>query len=120
MVRDLVDQRMMHRAKIADRSEASFIEKYLLAIIQRVFLKDANDDDDLVYALIDKTGYGNDKPDIMIGTKIKRKEFYFFFVEVKRPGAGSQYQAEDDYTKLLKQMKDSVDDQLCSGVPNPT
>lgn len=61
-----------------------------------------------------------DKPDFRIGTKVKSKELYFFFVEVKRPGTTSKYQPEDDYVKLMKQMKGSVDEQLHLGVQTPS
>ncbi|KAG1138949.1 hypothetical protein G6F37_013237 [Rhizopus arrhizus] len=69
---------------------------------------------------IDKPEKNGKKPDFMFGTKIKRREVYFFFVEVKRPEMKSKYQPEDDFTKLMKQMKTSVDDQLCLGSKNPT
>lgn len=49
----------------------------------------------------------------MIGVKIKAKEVHFFFVEMKKPEITSKYQAEDDQTRLMKQMKDSVDAHLC-------
>lgn len=39
---------------------------------------------------------------------------------MKRPGQVSLYQDEDDYVKLLKQMKTSVDAQIDFGVRNPT
>ncbi|KAI9254796.1 hypothetical protein BY458DRAFT_520644 [Sporodiniella umbellata] len=85
-------------ANIADCSEASFMDSMLQDVGK-----------DILYAL----------PDFMIGTKVKSKDLYFFFVEVKRPKVMSRYQPEDDYTKLMKQMKGSVDDQLCLGVENP-
>lgn len=66
----------------------------------------------------DKQTKDGKKPDFMIGTKLKKKDlyFFFFFIEAKRPDTTSKYQPEDGYTKLLKQMKGSVDDQLCLGV----
>jgi hypothetical protein len=69
---------------------------------------------------MDKPEKNGKKPDFMFGTKVKRREVYFFFVEVKRPEITSKYQPEDDFTKLMKQMKGSVDDQLCLGAKNPT
>lgn len=39
---------------------------------------------------------------------------------MKRPQQSSIYQDEDDYVKLLKQMKTSVDAQIDLGVRNPT
>lgn len=64
---------------------------------------------------IDKPDQNGKKPDFRIGTKVKSKELYFFLVEVKRPGTTSKYQPEDDYVKLMKQMKGSVDEQLRLG-----
>lgn len=69
---------------------------------------------------IDKPNKDGKKPDFMIGTKVKSKELYFFFVEVKRPETTRKYQPEGDYAKLMKQMKGSVDEQLCLGVQNPS
>jgi hypothetical protein len=60
------------------------------------------------------------KPDIAFGISYKGKGRFFFFVEVKRPGQSSIYQDEDDYVKLLKQMKTSVDAQIDLRVRNPT
>ncbi|KAI8638381.1 hypothetical protein BD408DRAFT_477679 [Parasitella parasitica] len=101
MVKDLVRHEMQHRVSVADTSEVAFIERYVISAIQRVLLEDASDD--LHYAMVDK-------PDFMIGAKAK----------MKRPGATSKYQPEDDFTKLMKQMKGSVDDQLCLGAKIPT
>lgn len=69
---------------------------------------------------IDKPDQNGKKPDFMIGTKVKSKELYFFFVEVKRPETTSKYQPEDDYAKLMKQLKGSVDEQLRLGVEIPS
>ncbi|KAG0928732.1 hypothetical protein G6F57_013836 [Rhizopus arrhizus] len=116
MVKDLVRYERQYRACISNSSEATFTEKYLASAIRRVLLKDASKD--LLYAMIDKPEKNGKKPDYMFGTKIKRREVYFFFVEVKRPEMKSKYQPEDDFTKLMKQMKGSVDDQLCLGSKN--
>ncbi|KAG2237313.1 hypothetical protein INT48_009046, partial [Thamnidium elegans] len=118
MVKDLVDHTIHFRASAANSSETTFTEKYLLPIIQRVLLKDASED--TIYTMIDKPESNNMKPDFMIGAKVRTKEVYFFFIEVKRPEATSKYQPEDDYTKLMKEMKCSVDTQLRLGVLNPT
>lgn len=59
-------------------------------------------------------------PDLKIGyMKNGKTSLYAFFVEVKRPGQSSRYQAEDDYVKLLKQMKDSVNKQIDFGFTSP-
>ncbi|KAG1515116.1 hypothetical protein G6F52_009758 [Rhizopus delemar] len=118
MIKDLVRYEKQHRACISNSSEATFTEKYLASAIRRVLLKDVSED--LSYAMMDKPEKNGKKPDFMFGTKIKKREVYFFFVEVKRPEITSKYQPEDDYTKLMKQMKGSVDDQLCLGSKNPT
>lgn len=60
------------------------------------------------------------KPDIALGIKYKGRNRLFFFIEVKRPGQNSMYQDEEDYVKLLKHMKGSIDDQIDLGVHNPT
>ncbi|KAI9243223.1 hypothetical protein BY458DRAFT_591636 [Sporodiniella umbellata] len=117
MVKCLVRHEAQFIANIADCSEASFMDRYLMPAIRRVLLQDVGKD--ILYALIDKPNKNGKRPDFMIGTKVKSKDLYFFFVEVKRPKVMSRYQPEDDYTKLMKQMKGSVDDQLCLGVENP-
>ncbi|KAI9254795.1 hypothetical protein BY458DRAFT_461973 [Sporodiniella umbellata] len=117
MVKCLVRHEAQFIANIADCSEASFMDRYLMPAIRRVLLQDVGKD--ILYALIDKPNKDGKRPDFMIGTKVKSKDLYFFFVEVKRPKVMSRYQPEDDYTKLMKQMKGSVDDQLCLGVENP-
>lgn len=69
---------------------------------------------------IDKLDQNGKKPDFMIGTKVKSKELYFFFVEVKIPETTSKYQPEDNYTKLMKHIKGFVDEQLRLLVENPS
>jgi hypothetical protein len=66
---------------------------------------------------IDKPEKNKKKPDFMIE---KKKEIYFFFIEIKSPEALSKCQAEDDFVKLLKQMEGSIDDQLSFGINSPT
>ena len=68
---------------------------------------------------IDKPDDSGKKPDFMIGSRPKKKEFYFFFVEIKRSDITSKHRAEDEFTKILKQMKDSADKALCLGVKGP-
>lgn len=59
-------------------------------------------------------------PDYKLGyMKHKNKPLFALFVEVKRPGQTSKYQPEDDYTKLLKEIKDSLDKQVDLGFVNP-
>jgi len=59
------------------------------------------------------------KPDFMLGIKDRKRELYYFYVEVKRPKVKSIYQEEDDYAKLLKQLKGSIDNQLKLGMKDP-
>lgn len=56
----------------------------------------------------------------MLGYKNKKREVYFFYVEVKRPNKPSKYQVEDDYCKLLKQLKNSFDIQITIGIQEPS
>jgi hypothetical protein len=59
------------------------------------------------------------KPDFSLGFKNKKRELYFFFVEAKRPGQHCSAQPEDDFSKLMKQMKASINQQVILGVHNP-
>lgn len=61
----------------------------------------------------------NKKPDFMLGYKDRKRAVYFFYVELKRPDKVSKYQAEDDYTKLMKHMKNSIDNQVKLGIKTP-
>ncbi|KAI8063357.1 uncharacterized protein B0P05DRAFT_623423 [Gilbertella persicaria] len=117
MVKDLAEYESRFRACIAYNSEASFTEKHIMPAIRRLLLQDETDD--LCYAIIDKPNENGKKPGFMIGTKVKGKERYFFFVEVKRPDTVSKCQPESDFVKLMKHMKNSADQQLCLGVTNP-
>lgn len=55
----------------------------------------------------------------MLGIMDRKRDIYNFFVEVKRPDAKSIYQEEDDYVKLMKQMKGSIDNQAYLEMANP-
>lgn len=103
-------------ARIADSSEASFTEKHIMPAIRKIILD--RSPDNIIYAVIDNPDHDNKKPDIMIGTEHKREDLYFFYVEIKRPAVHSRHQIEDDYVKLLKEMKDSIDGQLKVGIEN--
>ncbi|EPB90256.1 hypothetical protein HMPREF1544_02942 [Mucor circinelloides 1006PhL] len=107
-----------NKAKTSCSSEASFSEKYIMPAIRRVILDKSSDS--IIYAIIDKADKYKKKPDIMIGAEFKKKNYHFFFVEIKRPSTQSKYQAEDDYVKLLKEMKGSIDNQLLLGIENPS
>ncbi|KAI8985249.1 hypothetical protein BDB01DRAFT_721838 [Pilobolus umbonatus] len=53
---------------------------------------------------------------IKLGNKIKGKPRYAFFVEAKRPKRKSIYQREDDYVKLMKEMKEGINRQIDLGI----
>ncbi|CAO3606583.1 unnamed protein product [Mucor hiemalis] len=118
LIKEKAKQRVDYRASLACNSEATFIEKSLLPAFQIALLK--NENERLVYGLMDKPLKNGKKSDFFIGRKMRSHELYFFSVEVKRPDTSSKYQAEDDFTKLMKMMKDSVDEQLRLGIENPT
>lgn len=56
----------------------------------------------------------------MIGFRNRKRDIYLFFVELKRPSKQSKYQVEDDYTKLVKHLKASIDAQANLGIEKPT
>lgn len=68
----------------------------------------------------DKPDHDKKKPDIMIGTELKKKNHYFFYVEIKRRSINSKCQVENSSVKLMKEMKDSIVSQLRLGVNNPS
>ncbi|KAL7320875.1 hypothetical protein PS15m_000718 [Mucor circinelloides] len=91
---------------------------YLMPFLNSIILEET--DESIVYSMID----GSDakkrkKPDFMLGIKDRKRELYYFYVEVKRPKVKSIYQEEDDYAKLLKQLKGSIDNQLKLGMNGP-
>lgn len=55
----------------------------------------------------------------MLGLKTRKHEVYYFFVEVKRPLQESKYQPDSDFTKLMKLMKSSINNQLHYGFTEP-
>ncbi|ORE18491.1 hypothetical protein BCV71DRAFT_179465, partial [Rhizopus microsporus] len=116
-VKDLALHVHQYSTSVSGASGASFTEKYIMPAIRRVLLKNTNEN--IVYVMIDKPDDSGKKPDFMIGSRPKKKEFYFFFVEIKRSDITSKHRAEDEFTKILKQMKDSADKALCLGVKGP-
>lgn len=67
-------------------------------------------------------GYEKDeseKLDLMLGITDRKRELYFFYVELKRPERQSIYQKEDDFCKLLKQIKVPVDKQVKLKLASP-
>ncbi|OBZ82105.1 hypothetical protein A0J61_09845, partial [Choanephora cucurbitarum] len=111
IVADLKD----NHASADDSSEATFMDKHLMPILKKALLNT-----EATYAVMDKPTGDGKKPDFMIGMEVKKHKVYFFFVEVKRPDTSSKYQPEDDFVKLMKLMKASVDEQLNFGVETPT
>ncbi|RCH99849.1 hypothetical protein CU097_015641, partial [Rhizopus azygosporus] len=112
MIKDLADQLINNKVKVNQSSEMSFMDKYLIPAIRRVLLNNAAEE--VIYSINGK------KPDFMLGFSKKRQDVYCFFVEVKRPNMKSNYQEEGDMTKLLKQLKASIDKQLLLGLRDPT
>ncbi|KAL9537239.1 hypothetical protein MBANPS3_011956, partial [Mucor bainieri] len=55
----------------------------------------------------------------MLGLESRKRIVNLFYMKVKRPDIKSCHQKEDDYTKLLKQMKDSIDLQVTLGMSKP-
>jgi hypothetical protein len=48
----------------------------------------------------------------MIGLADRQRELHFFFVEINKPAISSKWQVEDDFVKLMKQLKSSIDKQV--------
>ncbi|KAI7866972.1 hypothetical protein BDF14DRAFT_1807063 [Spinellus fusiger] len=106
------------KARICEQSEATFLFKHLMPVIKEVLLSETGDK--TIYAVIDRSISNGKRPDFMLGTTTtNNNNIFVFFVEVKRPNTTSCYQEEDDFTKLLKQMKLSIDSQLYLGVKDP-
>lgn len=59
------------------------------------------------------------KADFMLGYKGHKREIFLFYVELKRPNKFSKYQVEDDFVKLCKHMKYSIDNQAAIGIEAP-
>ncbi|CAO3694304.1 unnamed protein product [Rhizopus microsporus] len=98
-------------------SEASFIKKHLLPFIDEMFLK--SPDKNIICAMMDGAEQNGRMPDLKLDYKFKGKPHFAFFVEVKRPGQTSLYQDEGDFVKLLKVMKESINDQIDLGFEDP-
>ncbi|KAL9536598.1 hypothetical protein MBANPS3_012529 [Mucor bainieri] len=100
------------------KSETTFMTKYLMPFIDTIILDGT--DDSVEYSMTDGYDYKKrTKPDFMLGTEDRKRSVHFFYVEVKRPDIKSVHQEEDDYVKLLKQLKDSIDHQVKLGMSNP-
>ncbi|CAO3635985.1 unnamed protein product [Mucor fragilis] len=82
----------------------------LMPFLQTILLEGTNGS--TIYSIIDgPEEKKKKKPDFMLDITDRKREAYYFYVEVKRPDPKSIYQEEDDYVKLLKQMKGSIDNQ---------
>lgn len=55
----------------------------------------------------------------MLGYKDRKREVFLFYVELKKPDKDSKYQVEDDFVKLCKHMKHSIDKQAAIGIEAP-
>lgn len=67
----------------------------------------------------DPSAASKKKAGFMLGFKDRKRTVYFFYFELKRLDKLSKYQAEYDFTKLLKHMKSSIDNQANLGIENP-
>ncbi|KAG1462476.1 hypothetical protein G6F46_001392 [Rhizopus delemar] len=104
--------------RIHTRSEASFLNQHLMPFINEILLK--NTDNSIVYSMIDGSEKKQaKKPDFIFEIQDRKRELYYFYIEMKRPGSKSVYQEEDDFTKLLKHLKKSIDDQAMLGMKTP-
>lgn len=59
------------------------------------------------------------KPDIKIGFKDRHRVVGCVYFEVKRPNVASKYQEEENFAKLLKQLKASLDYQVALNISSP-
>ncbi|KAG1358321.1 hypothetical protein G6F62_000803 [Rhizopus arrhizus] len=74
----------------------------------------------VVYSVMDgHEKQEKNRPDFMLGIEDRKRELYYFYIELKRPDCDSKYQKEDDFCKLMKQMKISVDRQIKLKMANP-
>ncbi|KAI9480419.1 MAG: hypothetical protein EXX96DRAFT_617388 [Benjaminiella poitrasii] len=98
-------------SKIYRRSEASFLNHYLMPYIELLVLEET--DNVVIYSLRPK------KPDYLLGIENRRRELYFVYVELNRTACNNNNQEENDIVKLSKLMKASVDDQEAVEMENP-
>ncbi|ORE03641.1 hypothetical protein BCV72DRAFT_212825 [Rhizopus microsporus var. microsporus] len=103
---DLCKHFMKDKTIISKNSEAIFTSKYTMPVFSKIFLDGC--EKDAVY------GMGK-KSNLFLGLQTKGKNTYFFFIEVKRPYTTSKYK-EEDFAKLLKQIRSSLDRQLFLGI----
>jgi hypothetical protein len=59
------------------------------------------------------------KPGFQLGIKDRKREIYFFYIEIKHPEKESKHHEEDDFVKFVKMMKLSVDRQISLGMKSP-
>ncbi|KAG1463120.1 hypothetical protein G6F56_005360 [Rhizopus delemar] len=106
--------------KCSERSEDMFFERYLKPLIGEAVLKSCSKD--FVCSgsdAPDSNVPSKKKADFMLGYKDRKREIFLFYVELKRPGKVSKYQVEDDFVKLCKHMKYSIDNQAAIGIESP-
>lgn len=106
------------RVMIQQTPETTFMNQYLVPYLHESFMVDPSPN--TVFRIVDGVEESGAIADYKLGyIKNKNESLFAFFVEVKRPGQTSKYQPEDDYTKLLIEMKDSLDKQVDLGFVDP-
>ncbi|OBZ80534.1 hypothetical protein A0J61_11417, partial [Choanephora cucurbitarum] len=117
IVFELCSQLSNNRASAASNSEAAFINRNLMPLINKLLVDD--EPASTTHAMMDSPCVQGVKPDFALSTKTRKRNIFLFFIEVKRNEIDSKYQAESDFVKLMKQMKFAVDQQLKIGVKSP-
>ncbi|KAG0805612.1 hypothetical protein G6F16_004635 [Rhizopus arrhizus] len=106
--------------KCSKRSEDMFFDRYLKPLIREAILKSCSKD--FVCSgsdASDPSVPSKKKADFMLGYKDRKREVFLFYVELKRHDKISKYQVEDDFVKLCKHMKYSIDNQAAIGIEAP-
>ncbi|KAG1172066.1 hypothetical protein G6F36_011639 [Rhizopus arrhizus] len=106
--------------KCSKRSEDMFFDRYLKPLIREAVLKSCSKD--FICSGSDASDPNvpsKKKADFMLGYKGHKREISLFYVELKRPNKFSKYQVEDDFVKLCKHMKYSIDNQAAIGIEAP-
>ncbi|KAG1058814.1 hypothetical protein G6F41_013764 [Rhizopus arrhizus] len=97
-----------------------FFDQYLKPLIREAILKSCSKD--FVCSgsdVSDPSVPSKKKADFMLGYKDRKREVFLFYVELKRHDKASKYQVEDDFVKLCKHMKYSIDNQAAIGIEAP-
>ncbi|KAI7898205.1 uncharacterized protein BX663DRAFT_480421 [Cokeromyces recurvatus] len=116
IIKELCKAFLKDKYKINKKSESTFIQKHITPFIKAIF----SQLDYIEYSTIDSVDRKErKKPDLMLGIKDRKRCLNFFFIEAKRPNVKSSYQAEDDFVKLMKHLKNSINYQVSLKVLSP-